>query len=122
MFINFFILIFLVSFVIDFGVWERHCFTIFLLFIDCVNTISFTRGRKNLIFFILCISIILISSANIRFNYYNCDDYKGVYNYIKEIILMKITYFQIQIIVYIILSKLSTITTILTLRNLQMKK
>ena len=40
--------------------------------------------KSSLIFIILYIVMLLISSINIRFNYYyQCDDYKGIYNYFK---------------------------------------
>ncbi len=83
----YFIVIFGVAFVIHFGVWERHCFTIFplfmIIFIDILNKIS--KNKNCLLFISIYLIMLIFSSINIRFNYYyQCDDYKGIYEYVKE--------------------------------------
>lgn len=82
----YFLTIFGVSFIIKFGVWERHCFTVFPLFmitfIDII--VLLLKDKRSNLFIVLYIISLIFSSLNIRFNYYyQCDDYKGVYNYVK---------------------------------------
>lgn len=82
----FFAVVFGISFVIKFGVWERHCITAFPLFmIVFIDFITLTKSKKNLVLFTLYIIFIIISSVNIRINYYyQCDDNKGIYKYIEQ--------------------------------------
>ncbi len=84
----YFVIIFGLSFVIKFGVWERHCFSIFPLFLISLIDILYIikNNKKSNIFIALYIIILIFSSINIRYNYYyQSDDFKGVYEYIEEI-------------------------------------
>ena len=50
-----------------------------------IDTFEIIKNKKSILFIGLYIVLLIISSLNIRFNYYyQCDDYKGVYNYLKE--------------------------------------
>lgn len=86
--LTYFLVIFAVSLVINFGVWERHCFSAFPLFmIILIDVLYYIKDNYKFskIFIVLYIVMLLVSSFNIRFNYYYmCDDYKGIYNYLKD--------------------------------------
>ncbi len=84
--LSFFVIVFTIAFIIQFGMWERHCLTIFPLFmVIFIDTLYLIKDKKSSLWLLLYIAIIIFSSINIRYNYYyQCDDYKGVYNYIKE--------------------------------------
>lgn len=87
-FIAYFIVIIVVSVPIGFGLWERHCMTVFPVFMifacDIFNAYvkkkEFHKGILIVYFVLLC-----FSSYNIIFNYYySCDDVKGVAGEIRE--------------------------------------
>ena len=84
--IIYFAIIFIIGAAIQFGAYERHCYTIFPLFlITLIDITHIILNDKNKVLFVLYIILLIYSSLNIRFNYYyRCDDYKGVYNYIKS--------------------------------------
>ena len=79
--IVFFIVILTVAKIVSMGLWDRHCMTVFPLFVIFLCGISSELVKTNHWSFLLYAYVVLliISSFNIRFNYYySCDDIKGV--------------------------------------------
>lgn len=86
--IVYFLVFLSISKLINFGVWERHCMSVFpvyvILICDIVSEIMKSDFKGIKIATMLYGVLLLISIGNIRFNYYySCDDYKGVYQEIS---------------------------------------
>lgn len=69
-----------------FGVWERHCMAVFPVYIILLVDLMLDLGgsRPGKILLALFFGFMLLSSANLRLDYYYaCDDYQGVANEIR---------------------------------------
>ena len=80
------LLMFIASYIIKFGMWERHCYFLYPLIILIFINFNLKVTNKQKSIFLSCFLILmLISAINIRFNYYYWhDDYKGILEYIKK--------------------------------------
>ena len=85
----FFLVIFLCSAAVHMGLWERHCMSVFPVFLICLCDIlhelqhkSIWEGRV-----LLCLYLVLLTVSSIfiaRLYYYSCDDIKGMTEYVTE--------------------------------------
>ncbi len=86
--IAYFIVFFLFSLPIGFGLWERHCMGVLPVYILVIMDLLYYmigKGKGKYFFAVLYTICLIFSAANIRFNYYYvCDDYKGVSEYLGE--------------------------------------
>lgn len=77
----FFAVILPVSAIVQLGLWERHCMTVFPAYMICAcdflrHLLSRPKARALLVSYWL---LLAVSSFNIAFNYYySCDDIKGM--------------------------------------------
>ncbi|MCM1101474.1 MAG: hypothetical protein NC079_08230 [Clostridium sp.] len=86
--IAYFIVFFLFSLPIGFGLWERHCMGVLPVYVLVVMDLLYyliKSGKSKCFLAALYVMCLMFSAANIRFNYYYvCDDYKGVQGYLTE--------------------------------------
>ncbi|MCM1327796.1 MAG: hypothetical protein NC243_14160 [Lachnoclostridium sp.] len=86
--IAYFIVFFLFSMPIGFGLWERHCIGVLPIYVLMVTDLFYymiKNGKAKYFLAVLYTICLVFSAANVRFNYYYaCDDYKGVQGYLTE--------------------------------------
>lgn len=86
--VAFFAVIFICAAVVHMGLWERHCMSVFPVFLICLCDLLHEIWDKSIlgkILFSAYFVLLLLSAVFIaRLYYYSCDDYKGVTEYVSE--------------------------------------